>query len=161
MLGRFVAAVRRNHGLEHAAVTLLLSRFPGTRMVGRASTDGFYLWGKVTREQIEEHVHAALARMKGGERSLAVTPYCGTNLLVAGAVAGGASMLALGPRRRADRIPRVVTAATVGLIAAQPLGRWVQERLTTSPDVERLEVVGVRSLGHGIHKVDTRWTEPE
>ncbi len=157
MLRRLVGAVRRNHALEHATVTLLLSRIPSTRMVGRASRDGFYLWARVPTEQLEAHVHEGLMRLKGGESRLAVTPLCGTNLAIGGFLAGAAAMVALGSQRRLDRLPSVTAAAMFGLVAAQPLGRLAQQYITTSADLNGMEIVGVRSLGGGLHKVETRW----
>ena len=33
--------------------------------------------------------------------------------------------------------------------AAQPLGRWAQQHLTTSPDVSQTRILRVRAGGHG------------
>ena len=34
-------------------------------------------------------------------------------------------------------------------VAAQPLGRWLQQHVTTSPDMSETRIVGVRSGGRG------------
>ncbi len=47
-------------------------------------------------------------------------------------------------------------AAMFGVIFAQPLGRLVQERLTTSPDLLDVEVVGTKVLAGQLRKVQTR-----
>jgi hypothetical protein len=154
-----LGSVRRNHALEHATIAVLLGKVgPSTRLVGRASTDGFYIYGNVPSEKIRESAAEALARLKQGESQLAISPLCGTNLAVAGILAGLASLLALGGRSRLERLPNVLMAATVAVVAAQPLGRLVQRHVTTSPDVQGLEIVEVTAGGRGLaslHKVKT------
>jgi hypothetical protein len=154
-----LVSVRRNHALEHATIAVLLAKVgPNTRLVGRASGDGFYIYGKVPTDKIRESAAEALARLKEGESQLAVSPLCGTNLAVAGILAGLASLLALGNRSRWERLPNVLMAAVVAVVGAQPLGRVVQRYVTTSADVQGLEIVGVTATGRGLaplHKVKT------
>jgi len=154
-----LASVRRNHALEHATIAVLLGKVgPNTRLVGRATTDGFYIYGKVPTEKIRESAAEALARLKEGESQLAVSPLCGTNLAVAGILAGLASLVALGNRSRWERAPNVLMAAVVAVVGAQPLGRLVQKYVTTSPDVRDLEIVDVTATARGLmplHKVKT------
>jgi len=156
-----LANVRRNHALEHATIAILLGKVgPNTRLVGRASGDGFYIYGKVPTEKIRESAAEALARLKQGESQLAVSPLCGTNLAVAGILAGLASLLALGNRSRWERAPNVLMAAVVAVVGAQPLGRVVQRYVTTSADVQGLEIVDVAATGRGLaplHKVKTAY----
>ncbi len=159
MLGKTLAAVRRNHALEHATISVLLGKVgQNTRLLGRATTDGFYVYGDVPPETIVGSATEALARLKRGEARLAVSPLCGTNLVVAGILAGLASMLALGKRGRLERLPNVLTAAVLAVVGAQPLGRLVQKHVTTSADVDGLEIVGVSRRGGGVvplQKVET------
>ena len=154
-----LASVRRNHALEHATIAILLGKVGlNTRLLGRASADGFYIFGNVPSEKVRESAVEALARLKQGESQLAISPLCGTNLAVAGILAGLASLLALGGRSRLERLPNVLMAATVAVVGAQPLGRLVQRHVTTSPDVQGLEIVEVTAVGHGLaplHKVKT------
>ena len=154
-----LASVRRNHALEHATIAVLLGKVgPNTRLVGRATTDGFYIYGNVPTEKIRESAAEGLARLKAGESQLAVSPLCGTNLAVAGILAGLASLLALGNRSRWERAPNVLMAAVVAVVGAQPLGRLVQRYVTTSPDVQDLEIVEVTGAGRRLallHKVKT------
>lgn len=160
MLGNVIGSVRRNHALEHATVSILMGRLgPGTRMVGRATSSGFYIYGDVPTERLQESAAEGLARLKQGEANLAVSPLCGTNLAVAGLLAGASSLLALGNRGRLERLPNVLLSAMVAVLAAQPLGRSVQRHITTSPDLSDVEIVGIRSGSHGAaryHKVETR-----
>ena len=159
MLGNTLADVRRNHALEHATISVLLGKVgQNTRLVGRATSDGFYIYGNVPPEVIAGSATEALARLKRGESRLAVSPLCGTNLVVAGVLAGLASMLAVGNRSRLERLPTVLTAAVLAVVSAQPVGRLVQKHVTTSADVEGLEIVGVSRRGGGVvplQKVET------
>jgi len=160
MLRKTIESVRRNHALEHATVAVLMGRLgPGVRMVGRATSNGFYIYGDVPTDRLEESAAEGLARLKRGEAGLAVSPLCGTNLAVAGLLAGASSLLALGNRSRLERLPNVLLSAMVAVLAAQPLGRLVQRHITTSPDLADMEIVGIRQGEHGAaryHKVETR-----
>jgi Domain of unknown function (DUF6391) len=153
-----IKAVRRNHALEHGTVSILLSKLgPNLRLVGRATSDGFYIYGNVPTDAIESSAGEALRRLKGGESSLAVTPLCGTNIAVAAVLTGIATVATMGPRRRFDRWPNVFTAAMVSIVASQPIGQLVQKYLTTSPDLQRTEIVGVSRAARGlVHKVNTQ-----
>ncbi len=159
MLQDLVGTVRRNHALEHATIAVLLRKIGhDIRMVGRATRDGYYLYADVPTDVLEECTYEALHRLKAGEGYLAVSSLCGTNLAVAGALAGAASLLAVGDGKRSDKLPSVVFASMLAVIAAQPVGRLVQKYLTTSPDLADTEIVGIKAGGRGgakFHKVQT------
>lgn len=159
MLKRVINAVRRNHALEHATVSILLSRRgPNLRILGRAAPDGFYIYGDIPTDALREFADEGLARLQRGESHLAVSPLCGTNLAVAGVLAGLASLFAMGGRTRLDGIPRALTAAMLAVIAAQPLGRLVQKHVTTSPELNGMRIVSVEPMGRRfprLHKVRT------
>ena len=158
MLRRIIDATRRNHALEHGTVSILLGRGgPDVRLVGRAVSDGFYIYGLVPTDMLTVCAHEALQRFQRGESSLAVTPLCGTNIAVAGILAGALSVLAMGAGRRIERLPNVFCAAMVGVVLSQPVGRWLQTHVTTRPDLDGLRIVGVRrTLGGRVHKVQTK-----
>jgi len=159
MIKRVVNAVRRNHALEHATVSILLSRHgPHTRVLGRAAADGFYIYGDIPTEALEEFAHEGLARLQRGESHLAVSPLCGTNLAVAGLMAGLASLFAMGRRSRLEGLPGALMAAMVAVLAAQPLGRLVQKHVTTSPELDGVRIVSVEPVAKRfprLHKVRT------
>lgn len=152
-----VRATRRNHALEHGTVTLLLARGDArTRLVGRAVYDGFYIYGRVPTDLLAGCAADALRRFHQGERGLAVSPLCGTNIAVAGVLAGGFAAAVVSRARSLDALPNAFSAAMVGVVLSQPAGRWVQERLTTAPDLDGLRIVGVRrGVGGWVHKVET------
>jgi len=124
MNGNFITALRQNHALEHATVALLTRRVGlNVRLVGQATTGGFYVYGNVPTDAIQEAATEGLARLQSGERDLALSPLCGTNISVAGIMAGVACLLALGGKDRRRRLPIAILAATWAIIAAQPVGR--------------------------------------
>jgi hypothetical protein len=160
MLGRLVGAVRRNHALEHGTVTIMLERLgAGTRMAGRAVSDGFYIYGNVPTDVLAASADEALRRLQAGEDDLAVTPLCGTNIAVAGVLTSVAALATMGDGRqggRLSRLPGICIAAMLAVIAAQPLGALVQKYVTTSPDLAGAEIVDIqRKAGGWIHKVRT------
>ena len=159
MLGQLFGSVRRNHALEHATISVLASTLGhDVRLVGRSTGSGFYLYGDMTADQIEESAVEALQRLRRGEKHLAVSPMCGTNLAVAGILAGLSSLIALGNRSRLERLPNVLLASMLAVLAAQPLGRLAQQHLTTDSDLSDTELVSIRPGGRGagrFHKVDT------
>ncbi len=138
---------RRNHGLEHATITLLAQRERGLSMAGRSTPYGFYLYGHISTEQVAEAAAEALRRMRAGEHHLAVHPNCGTNFVVAGFAAALAAFFgfygARNWRDRLERVPFVASLATLALIFAQPAGLRLQREVTTSGQMGALEITSI------------------
>lgn len=155
-----IGKVRRNHALEHATIAVLLARHgPGLRLAGHAAPGGFYITGNVTAAQVGGAADEALTRLQGGERYLALSPLCGTNILVGGALAGLASLATLGSGERSQRWAEVLTAAIVAVLAAQLVGRYAQRFVTTSADLQGLRITGTGERRYGRWrriKVETR-----
>jgi hypothetical protein len=103
----FVAALRRNHALEHATMHILGQRQPYLNAVARTALDGFYVYGMVDTRALADTASEGLARLQAGETDLAVHPRCGTNLAVAGLLAG--LLPALRPGRHVGRDRRSAT----------------------------------------------------
>ena len=156
MLKGIIDRIRRNHGLEHATVALMLARQGPMRVVGRSDHGGFYIYAKVDTDRLREYAEEALVRLQRGEEHLAVSPMCGTNIAVAGVLAGVTSYVAL---RRADGhvdgLTKAVLAGMLSVIASQPLGRLVQQYATTSPELTGVRITSVDRLSDRIHKVRT------
>ena len=160
-----IARIRRNHALEHATIHLLAARFPQRTLIGRSDAGGFTLLGDVPTEAVEQAAMEALARLRRGERRLALHPNCGTNLLTAGFLAGSAVFLGLGSRRAGERVgdrllrlPHAILMATLALLVAQPLGMSIQQRVTTLADPGWTEIRSVqrrRSAPLPAHRVTT------
>ena len=158
-----LSRIRRNHGLEHATITLLSQRFPSLRLAGYSFPGGFFLLGDVPTAEVREVVAQALSRMNNGERHLAVHPNCGTNYAVSGLVAGTLAWLGMAgaksKRDQLERLPLVVTLATLGFILSAPLGPKVQEYVTTSGDPQGLSIVDIFPVRFGelsLHRIITQ-----
>lgn len=155
-----VHATRRNHGIEHATIHVLSEQHPQIVLAGRADRTGFFVIGEAPTEAIGPAVEEALRRVRGGEHDLVVHPRCGTNLVVAGVLAGLASFAVAGGRRDEsmwEKLPRMMLATTTALLFAQPLGPKVQEQWTTSHNFEGawLKSVTRRQMGDmTIHRVE-------
>lgn len=158
----FIRRTRRNHALEHATIHLLSAALPGIPLAGRSTPFGFYLYGDVTQESLTAAAYDALSRLRRGESRLAIHPGCGTNYLTSGAFAGLAALVTLSvgnQKQRWSRLPDVVVAATLALMAAHPVGPLLQEKVTTLADMGDLSITGVRKLSQQgrmiVHYVDT------
>ena len=78
---------KRNHGLEHGTITLLLSGVKAPQpMAGYSTPAGFLVVGSLATDAVRESAEEALRRMKAGEAELAVSPFCGTNIVVGAAL---------------------------------------------------------------------------
>lgn len=159
-----VARLRRNHGLEHATLHVLSGKYPHLSMAGHSDLGGFWILGELETQAVQAGVQEALQRLRNGEHHLAVHPNCGTNFVTSGTLAGLAAAGAMfGARRRwqdqLERLPVAVAMATLALMVSQPVGLWLQERVTTVGDPQNLQVVEVRAALHGgirAHRVLTR-----
>ncbi|NWF71157.1 MAG: hypothetical protein HXY40_18905 [Chloroflexi bacterium] len=141
-----VRRTRRNHGLEHATIHVLSGRVKNLRMSGRSTDAGFFLFGDVPTEMIENAARDALRRMRGGEHGLALHPNCGTNYVTAGALTTFVALLTMGigPRRSVlERVPLVMLLMILAVLFAQPLGMSLQKHITTEGDPGDLEIVEI------------------
>lgn len=155
-----ISTVRRNHGIEHATVHVLTARDPSTRLIGRADTTGFNIYGDIPTDALISAANEALERLQRGESALAVHPRCGTNLVVAGLLTAVAAAFAIGRKPSIRKLPDAILATTIAAFVAQPLGMTLQERVTTSPDAVGARIVGVRQSQMGQVKaqhVDIEW----
>ena len=152
-------ALRRNHAIEHATAAVLTAKMKEKpRLVGRATTDGFYIYGDVSAEAISQAAEEGLARLKHGEHDLAVSSLCGTNISVAVLLAGLASTLIFRGKRQNNQLPNMILASLVSIALAQPLGKLAQRYLTTSSDVTSVTISEITSKRHGTrtrHKIKT------
>lgn len=143
----FITRLRRNHALEHATIHVLSESKPKpSSVIGRSTFSGYYLYGDLDTERVREAAHEALARLRAGKRHLAVHPNCGTNLVTAGSMAGLATFAVLSgkKKRRVEMLPNAMLAAIAALFLAQPMGPWVQARITTLADLGDLTIKDIR-----------------
>lgn len=154
-----ILQTRRNHGLEHATIHVLTAMKPGRPLAGRSTPYGYYIYGAVTTDDLQLAAQNALARLRNGESTLAIHPGCGTNFLTYGAAAslGAFTVLGFGDRRaKWSRLPDMIVAATLAMIAAQPIGPRLQQRVTTCADMGDLQILTVRRLNPNAHYVETQ-----
>ena len=151
---------RRNHAIEHATIHILSERFPAKSFAGHSNPTGYFLIGDVPTEQVREAAVEALARLQNGERHLAIHPGCGTNYIVSGALAGILAFVGMSgtksDRQRLDRLPLVITLASLAFIISQPLGPALQNGITTEPDPGDLAIVDVYRVANQLHRIVTR-----
>lgn len=143
-----LARVRRNHALEHATLQVLAHKNANRRMGGYSDSSGFWIVGNVDIEELQQAVEEARMRLRAGEYQLAVHPYCGTNFVTTGVIAGSfafVGMLGTGKRLgdRLERWPLIISLVTLAMIVAQPLGPMMQARFTVEPRIGDLKVTGI------------------
>jgi hypothetical protein len=164
-LTQLITRIRRNHALEHATIHILSIRNPQAVIIGRSDHKGFFLHTNLHKNVIEEGAQIALDRLRAGEHRLAIHPNCGTNLLTSGVLSGLAAYFSIqgfgekDQQDRLSRLPMAITSAILGLIIAQPLGKKVQQYLTTKADPGNLEIVDVqetRSPSGRLYRILTR-----
>jgi hypothetical protein len=132
-------------------------------MAGHSDAAGYWIIGELATGELETAAAEACRRLLKGERSLAIHPFCGTNFVVSGTLAGTAAFLSLfgapSLRSRLERLPAAISLATLALILAQPLGFFVQEHITTSGELAGLEIESIKATSRGgmtAHRVLTR-----
>ena len=158
MIRGWLDTIRRNHALEHATVAVLLAQSGPRRLAGRAGADGFVIVGEVDTKALDKAAHEALERLQAGQANLAVSPLCGTNIVVTAALAALGATLVLAFGHGSQRLPNAFLAAMACAVAGQPGGRIVQRHFPTLADHADVEIVGTRSLFGRMHKVETRRT---
>ncbi len=156
---RLVWHVRQNHALEHATMHQMRSCFGGGRLAGCTTASGFFLLGPVRTADVQAAVGQAVEALRG-DPDQALHPRCGTNLvalylLLAALLGLSGKGRKRGARAWIGRVAAVVTAAAF----ARPVGLWAQRHLTTSGQVDGLQVVAVRRAQFGrwvIHEIATQ-----
>src|SRR6266571_3822451 len=131
----FSRRVRQNHALEHATVTVLSGMIPNLSISARSSSQGFIIFGDLDLGVLRLALEEALQRLQAGEAYLAIHPNCGTNLAVGVSLMTLGTMLGMASGRIRTRVTSAAFATLTGLVAARPLGEYVQRHFTTLPDL--------------------------
>lgn len=139
----FGRRIRQNHALEHATITILSGYVPDLRISARSSSRGFTIFGDVDLGQLRRALDEALRRLQAGEAQLAIHPNCGTNLVVGFTLVSVGTLLGMTSSRARTRIASTAVSSVAGLMAARPLGEFVQKHVTTLPDVEGVRVTDI------------------
>lgn len=155
-----IREIRQNHALEHATIAVLMERGVRPPLAGYSTPGGFFIFGRVSTEMVARAAHEALRRLTLGQRELAVSLYCGTNLVVGAMLVAVLSNLLL--RQGRNRLQRLTLGAVfvVGAtLVSRPIGLALQRRYTTLADVDGFEVSSISRLKGGVyslHRVNTR-----
>ena len=158
MLG-LLREIRSQHGREHATVAVLLERGISPPLAGNATPGGFLVYSRASTEDVREAAEEALRRLQSGQHGLAVSPYCGTNILVAALIALIVTSVLRG---RSKSVMKGMSSMMLGIMVAltfrRRVGELVQEHLTTLPDSDGVSVRQVKCLrigGMTVHWVGT------
>jgi hypothetical protein len=159
---RVLDHVRQNHALEHAAISVVTERHPTVFLSGRSNRRGFYIFGAIGTAELQSAIDEALTRLRAGEAYLAIHPRCGTNLAVAGILAGLAASATGSIKPASNRVMTAILASIGALMVAPRLGASVQQHVTTLADVGGLTVSKVEQrhlpfVRVPVHWVETRW----
>ena len=138
---------------------MLLERGIRPPLAGKATPGGFLLYSRASTEEVRGAAEEALRRLQSGEYGLAVSPYCGTNILVAALMALVVSSVLRG---RSKSVMKSMSSMMLGIMVAltfrRRVGELVQEHFTTLPDSEGVSVRRITALqigGISIHWVGT------
>jgi hypothetical protein len=154
----FGRRIRQNHALEHATITILSGYIPELRVSARSSSRGFIIFGDVDLGQLRRALDEALQRLQAGEAELAIHPNCGTNLAVGLSLATLGTLLGLASSHTRTRVASTAFSSVAGVMAARPLGQFVQKHVTTLPDLQGVRVSKIfrrKILGITIVEVQT------
>lgn len=160
-----ISRIRRNHGLEHATMSVLGERFKGLPMAGMSGPQGFVLFADLPTEIVCDAGLEALKRLEGGESKLAVHPNCGTNLTVASLLASLTAWIVMaglgrGAKMKYWKFPLAILFAVPVFILTKPLGMHAQRTLTTSAKPNGMQLAQVttqRINDHNVHRINTRF----
>lgn len=154
-----ILETRRNHALEHATLHVL-ARTHHIPMAGHSNPTGFFLLGDLQFEDIVVAADEALTRLRSGESGLAVHEGCGTNLATTAFLSGTFAWAPLRGARstfwRVWLIPLAIVFAAFGYFLSKPLGPWLQKHITTEADMGAMQIVDIRFVRKGLHRIITK-----
>jgi hypothetical protein len=155
-----ILETRRNHALEHATLHILAHKYANQSMAGHSNPTGFILLGNFQTEDVYSAVTEAMARLLSGESGLAVHAGCGTNLAVSALLPATLAWVPLrtakSTRWRLFLIPLALTLALLGFFLSKPLGPWLQKYITTEADLGAMQIVDIRFIRKGVHRIITK-----
>ena len=138
----FNSRVRRNHSVGHGTINVLEEEYGDLDVEGAADEEGFSIKSVIAPETVLFAAKTALARMKSGERRLAVLEKCGMTVAAVNSLAAVFFLLILFISG-AFSLLSAAAAVFFAHIAARFLSPWIQRSITTTDDIMGLEVLGV------------------
>ena len=159
LIGDTIRQVRKNHAIEHGTIAVLQGMGVRLPLAGYSTAGGFFIFGKASTEAIDQAAHDALSRLDAGERELAISPYCGTNMVTGALLAAILSSVLMGRKQGRLRRIRGAAVAIVGAsLLCKPMGKGLQRLYTTLADVSDVAIVDVGRVWAGpytLHSVKT------
>ncbi len=148
MLAALFNRIRRNHALEHATINLVTQSYPMAKIAGFSGPLGFTLYTSLTAEEIVPAVRQSLKRLKNGEHNLRIHANCGTNLVVTATLTTlttlfGVHRKPVSAQKRLERLPHLILLNVLALLAARPLGEWIQSYVTTDTNLSDTEIASI------------------
>ena len=132
---------------------------PERHLAGHSNPTGFFIFANVTTEELASAINQALTRLRAGESSLAIHAGCGTNMATSMVMSSMMAFLPISGRKstvaRMLLIPVGVAFAVLGYALSQPVGPWLQAKVTTDADMGDLRVADVVPVRKGVHRVMT------
>jgi hypothetical protein len=99
----------------------------------------------------------ALKRLQAGEAELAIHPNCGTNIAVGISLITLGTLFGLASNQPRTRVATAAASSIAGLMAARPVGEYVQRHLTTLPELTGVRVTEIaRRKLFGVTFIDVR-----
>ena len=161
LIGDAITQVRKNHSLEHATIAVLQESGVRLPLAGYSTSGGFFILGRASTEVIDQAAHVALSRLIAGQRELAISPYCGTNIATGAFLAAVLSSVLVGRRQgRLRRIGGAAVAIVGASLLSRPVGKGLQRLYTTLADVSDVTIVDVGLIWAGpytLHSVRTKF----
>ncbi len=137
---------RRNHALEHATIAVLLRSLGRTiRLAGIATPTGFYLYGNLSRKEVRSAADEALTRIQCGESHLALSPLCGTNLVLGGILISLGILLPIKISSQSQNLSGSIIFGLLGAVFMKPVGKFIQKHVTTNPNLNGVTITQVRN----------------
>ncbi len=140
--------LRKNHALEHATINVLEELFPYEGLAGYADEEGFYIIGANDSAQVERAAREGLKRLREGENYLVVHNRCGTTITAAN-FAAAVIFLILLITTGFFSLWTMLLAMGLANLAGPLLGKMLQLHVTTSADVDTMEIIGARDKMEG------------
>jgi hypothetical protein len=156
MQSRWLTLVRKNHAVEHATISVLgrnLDKYG--QFGGSSNSSGYYIYGPATKENVLQASAEAVDRLNLGEHQLAISPFCGTNFLLGGAMATLTTGAILGKKNRLNKIPEAIGLSVLALVGAFRLGSIAQRKWTTLAEIGNLTIDSIEEINEGLYKVNT------
>ena len=112
------------------------------------------IYGDVCTAEVTEAAQEALERMQNGEEGLAISPYCGTNIVTGTVLSAIVTGLVFGrSKRNVLRFPMLAMGLAASIWLRHPLGSIIQRKFTTLSDVSGVCIHNVRRIKLGKHVI--------